>query len=165
MKRGFTLIELLVVIAIIGILSGIILTFLNSARLASKDARIVSDLRQFKNIEEINRDLNGNYKGKADMFDPAHFGQNGLGSKLKQDVCVQQGLTVCSPFLNPKIGNKLSGIIVSPDTNDPSPSYCAYAYLPANKGAFYACADSSGVFKTKAAEASPCSNTAPYKCN
>jgi general secretion pathway protein G len=46
--RGFTLIELLVVIAIIGLLVGIIVPNLGSAKASSRDARRVSDI---KNIQ------------------------------------------------------------------------------------------------------------------
>ncbi len=47
-KRGFTLIELLVVIGIIGILSGIIIPNLNTAKESGRDAKRVADI---KNIQ------------------------------------------------------------------------------------------------------------------
>jgi prepilin-type N-terminal cleavage/methylation domain-containing protein len=49
-KKGFTLIELLVVIAIIGLLSTMAVVSLNSARMKSRDARRLSDVRQLSTM-------------------------------------------------------------------------------------------------------------------
>ncbi|HEX8994286.1 MAG TPA: prepilin-type N-terminal cleavage/methylation domain-containing protein [Candidatus Paceibacterota bacterium] len=59
--RGFTLIELLVVIAIIAILASIILASLNQARVKSRDARRIADVKQLQNALELYNNDNGQY--------------------------------------------------------------------------------------------------------
>lgn len=59
-KPGFTLIELLVVIAIIGILSSVVLASLNTARLKSRDARRISDIKQLQSALALYTDSNAN---------------------------------------------------------------------------------------------------------
>lgn len=60
-RRGFTLIELLVVIAIIGILSSVVLSSLNDARIKSRDSARVSNIRQIQYALELYNDANGKY--------------------------------------------------------------------------------------------------------
>lgn len=64
-KRGFTLIELLVVIAIIGILSSVVLASLNDARLKSRDAKRIADLKQIQLALELFFDSEGGYPTAA----------------------------------------------------------------------------------------------------
>jgi len=52
-NRGFTLIELLVVIAIIGLLSTLAVVSLNNARMKSRDAKRVSDIKQIQTALEL----------------------------------------------------------------------------------------------------------------
>ncbi len=59
-ERGFTLIELLVVIGIIGILSGIVLINVNSARNKARDAAIKAAVEQSRLVAEMHYQDNGN---------------------------------------------------------------------------------------------------------
>ncbi|MBP7741079.1 MAG: prepilin-type N-terminal cleavage/methylation domain-containing protein [Candidatus Pacebacteria bacterium] len=52
-SRGFTLIELLVVVAIIGLLSSVVLSSLNAARMRARDAERRSDIVQIRNALEL----------------------------------------------------------------------------------------------------------------
>ena len=61
MKKGFTLIELLVVIAIIALLSTLSVVALNSARVKSRDARRLSDIKQLRTALEMYFDANLTY--------------------------------------------------------------------------------------------------------
>lgn len=61
MKKGFTLIELLVVIAIIALLSTLSVVALNSARVKSRDARRLSDIKQIRTALEMYFDQNDKY--------------------------------------------------------------------------------------------------------
>ena len=57
--RGFTLIELLVVIAIIGILSAVVLGFLNGARTNGGDAAVKSNINSIRSQAELLYDPTG----------------------------------------------------------------------------------------------------------
>ncbi|MDZ4243666.1 MAG: prepilin-type N-terminal cleavage/methylation domain-containing protein [Candidatus Doudnabacteria bacterium] len=60
-NEGFTLIELLVVIAIIGVLAGVVMVSLNSARLKARNAKRVGDLRQIQTALELYYNANNGY--------------------------------------------------------------------------------------------------------
>ena len=60
-KAGFTLIELLVVIAIISLLSSVVMSSLNSARSKARDARRISDVKQFQLALNLYYDKYGRY--------------------------------------------------------------------------------------------------------
>lgn len=60
-KKGFTLIELLVVISIISLLSSVVLSSLNSARIKARDVRRMQDLGQIRRALELYYDDNGRY--------------------------------------------------------------------------------------------------------
>lgn len=60
-KKGFTLIELLVVIAIISLLSSVVLTSLQSAKLKAKDSQRLTEMKQIQKALEFYYDDHKHY--------------------------------------------------------------------------------------------------------
>ncbi|HQA83853.1 MAG TPA: prepilin-type N-terminal cleavage/methylation domain-containing protein [bacterium] len=73
MKKGFTLIELLVVIAIIALLSTLSVVALNSARVKSRDARRLSDIKQLHTALEMYFDQNQSYPTTTGALGSGNF--------------------------------------------------------------------------------------------
>lgn len=60
-KRGFTLIELLVVISIMGLLSSVVLTAVNSARVKARDTQRIQALEEIRKALTLYYHDNGKY--------------------------------------------------------------------------------------------------------
>jgi prepilin-type N-terminal cleavage/methylation domain-containing protein len=60
-QKGFTLIELLVVITIIGILSSVVLVSFQSVNKKARDAKRISELKQFSTVLELFYSIHGHY--------------------------------------------------------------------------------------------------------
>lgn len=64
-QKGFTLIELMVVIAIIGLLASVVMVALNNARIKSRDAKRIGDIRQVLTAMEMYYNDNQFYPSAA----------------------------------------------------------------------------------------------------
>ena len=117
-KKGFTLIELLVVIAIIGLLAGIVLVSLSGARDQAKEARMITNMGQYRSAAEIQFSADSDYD---DVGVAAEF------VTLSADITAQGGTNFA---------------INKPAT--PAASYCAEVQLNA---ADWYCVDSTFVSK------------------
>ncbi|MFC1751613.1 type II secretion system protein [Patescibacteria group bacterium] len=79
-NKGFTLIELLVVIAIIGLLASVVFASLNSARVKSRDARRISDLKQIQTALELYYDDHGYYPAPPCGWDCNGYTRSNIAS-------------------------------------------------------------------------------------
>ncbi len=87
-KSGFTLIEMLVVVAIIGLLSSVVLNALGPARNKAKDARIMQEVGQVRDIAETV--YNGHYP-ESIAVTPGVTPSNGDLASLDSDIATQGG--------------------------------------------------------------------------
>ena len=121
MKKGFTLIELLVVIAIISLLSTLSVVALNSARVKSRDARRLSDIKQLRTALEMYFDQNMAYPA-------APFGTTSLG--VNASACLNaSGWTTTSGCSGTVYMQKVPA--------DPQPTTKLYTYDVGSNGSTY----------------------------
>jgi prepilin-type N-terminal cleavage/methylation domain-containing protein len=144
-NKGFTLIELLVVIAIIGLLFSIVLVYLRTTQDRARDAKVISDMIQFRNQAEIKKEKEGSYNSVNCVDDSF--------SAICADIKANNGNNT-EPDPEPKI---------TPNTN--KSEYCAYATLLTKEGGAtrYWCVDSR-LNSIKINSVSSCENTANPRC-
>jgi prepilin-type N-terminal cleavage/methylation domain-containing protein len=132
-KKGFTLIELLVVIAIIGMLSGIVLVSMGTARKKARDAKRASDIRTWSTAMTLAYDDSSAACGGSESFPQS--------ASIPSQICPGVG-----QYLNPAPTSTGVGYdyIWVPNnaacgTTPAGQWYCIQAPLEAETGCWVAC--------------------------
>lgn len=136
-SRGFTLIELLVVIAIIGILATVVLVALSGARLKSRDAQRLSELKEMQKALELYYSTNGRYPVTVCAAPDLNWTSFDSATYSSRKTCTKSGLagvntlTVeMAPYISalndPKNLGTDSGFLYSSAPN--GQSYCFMSY-------------------------------------
>lgn len=107
-KSGFTLIELLVVIAIIGLLSSIVLTSLNGARVKARDTKRAADIKQLATAIQLYYDDNGIYPSNAGCKNGWCCLGHGDAGTCWHSTDIYHGRTALDNSLSPKYISTLS---------------------------------------------------------
>src|SRR3989339_1742843 len=97
-RQGFTLIELLVVIAIIGILSSVVLAWLNSARKKARDARRLADIKQIQTALDLYFDASNSEYPSGGVYNAAlaSLVSGGFIPVLPSDPLASQSYEYCA---------------------------------------------------------------------
>lgn len=132
MNKGFTLIELLVVISIVSLLSSVVMSSLNGARIKARDAQRIMALKEIEHaILLYAADHNGQYPGY--LAGEATFVRSQANSTEGECGYGQPGYAGDSPSYNPGIWCKLQNSLAPyikelPKTGGGKPPYLYMTY-------------------------------------
>ncbi|MBL8202835.1 MAG: type II secretion system protein [Blastocatellia bacterium] len=120
-QTGFSLVELLLVVAIIGILAAVVAPMLHDARVASKKASAISNLRLMYTAEHNYFMQNSRY---ANLTELNSFQGGGLGAMTSATALFSNGFTYQMVPLSPSTTSLQTNFTIESDgyTSDGSPA-------------------------------------------